>query len=369
MKKFVVIVLLIVLGLALWFWWTHRNPSAEAPSEPAATTTVEVAPLAEQEIAETLEAFGVIVAAPSSEQVSVAAFDGIVRHVAVAPGARVAAGDVLVELSPSPDAQLALSSARSTAVMADKIRADTERRFELNLATRPDLQAAQQAAGEARLKVTSLEARGSGGDARVVAITSGVVSKLDAMAGSWVSAGTALATVTGENALEARLGLEPDDAARVAAGQNVTLVSVSRAGAEPVTTTVREVGRALDATTGAIEVRAAVPSGGRLLLGEHVRATIELQRKAALVVPRQALLPENGRQVFFTIQAGKAVRHEVQPGLTAGNLVEVRSAELQAGDQVVTLGNYELTDGAAVRVAPADVNATAGAPPAETKRP
>ena len=149
----------------------------------------------------------------------------------------------------------------------------------------------------------------------------------------------------------------------------MTLVSASRAGTESVTPTVREVGRALDATTGAIEVRAAVPPGGRFLLGEHVRATIELQRKTALVVPRQALLPENGRQVLFTIKAGRAVRHEVQPGLTAGNLVEVRSAELQAGDQVVTLGNYELTDGAAVRVAPAEANATSGAPPAEAKRP
>lgn len=360
MKKIALILILIVIGTGVWFWWAQRGAATDTPPEPVATATVETTPLAEQEIARTLEAFGVVVAAPSGEHAAVAAFDGIVRRVAIAVGTRVAVGDVLVELAPSPDAQLALTSARSAAASAEKTRADTQRRFDLNLATRPDLQASEQAAQEAQLKVTSLEARGSGGDGRVLAITAGVVSKLDAVAGTWVSAGTALVTVTGEERLEVRLGLEPADEASVAPGQPVRVVSANRRGSESVAAKVREVGHVLDPTTGAIDLRASVPPGAPLLLGEHVKATIELQRKTALVAPRRALLLDGDRRVLFTIKAGKAMRHEVQAGLSEEDLVEVSGADLHPGDQVVTLGNYELEDGMAVQIAaeprPADAS-------------
>jgi hypothetical protein len=92
------------------------------------------------------------------------------------------------------------------------------------------------------------------------------------------------------------------------------------------------------------------------MLGEHVRAVIEVRKKeSALVVPRSAVLPdEDNKQVLFTVKAGKAVRHEVDVGITAGDLVEVTASGLNAGDAVVTLGNYELTDGMSIQAAEKD---------------
>jgi hypothetical protein len=44
----------------------------------------------------------------------------------------------------------------------------------------------------------------------------------------------------------------------------------------------------------------------------------------------------------------KAVKHNVRVGIQTPNDVEILSPDLKAGDEVVTVGNYELTDGAIV---------------------
>jgi hypothetical protein len=136
----------------------------------------------------------------------------------------------------------------------------------------------------------------------------------------------------------------------------VTLQSTQQDDPDPVTSTVRVVGGVLNPTTGAADVRVSVPRAAPFMLGEHVRAVIEVRKKeAALVVPRSAVLPdEDNKQVLFTVKDGKAVRHEVDVGITAGDLVEVTASGLNAGDAVVTLGNYELTDGMSIQAAEKD---------------
>jgi membrane fusion protein (multidrug efflux system) len=121
----------------------------------------------------------------------------------------------------------------------------------------------------------------------------------------------------------------------------VRLISANRADAEPVVSAVRGTGGMIDAVTGAAEVRVPVPAGSALLLGEHVKASIELAKKETLVAPRQAVLPDDDKTILYTVKAGKAVRHEVTVGITAGDLVEVSGPGLQPGDAAVTLGNYE----------------------------
>jgi len=166
-----------------------------------------------------------------------------------------------------------------------------------------------------------------------------------------VPAGTALATVTADGRLEARLGVEVSEAALVHSGQPVTLISASRSDLAPASSQVRLAGHALDAATGAAEVRVPVPPGAAILLGEHLRGVIELERKEALVAPRSAVLPAGDRFVLYTVKGGKAVRHEVKTGLASGDLVEVIGEGLQEGDVVVTLGNYELSDDLPVETA------------------
>ena len=350
MKKILIfLIVATILGLG-WYFLKHRSTATaeEEAAKPAAK--VETALLQEEPIAQSIEVFGVVAAAPSGDRVTAAPYDCVVQKIYVGVGTTVAAGDVLLEIGPSPDTKLAFDSARSLLALATKALAATQERYDLKLATGQELLTAQQAAEDARLKANSFAARGLGGDGRIVASAAGVVSKLEVFAGAHTPLGTALVTVATGGELEARLGVEAADVSAVEAGQPVTLESSNRAGAEKFSSTVRTVGAALDAATGAAEVRVAVPAGATLLLGERVRAEIEIKKKAsALVVPRSAVLPDDDKQVLFIVKAGKAVKHEVKTGLTTDDLVEVTGEGLQAGDVVVTLGNYELEDGMGIQ--------------------
>ena len=69
-----------------------------------------------------------------------------------------------------------------------------------------------------------------------------------------------------------------------------------------------------------------------------------------MIVPRSAVLPEEDHYILFTIKDGRAQEHTVRVGLENEKDVEVIANDLQAGEPVVTLGNYELKDGMAVKV-------------------
>src|SRR3954468_22521832 len=106
MKKVLISLVLVALLAVGWYWFKHRGaaPAADEETKPAAK--VEVTPLKEQSIAQTIEVFGVVAAAPSADETRSVAFDSMVRKLYVAVGSTVAAGDVLMEIEPSPDARL-----------------------------------------------------------------------------------------------------------------------------------------------------------------------------------------------------------------------------------------------------------------------
>ena len=349
MKKILIFLLVAGALVAAWFLFRKSSATPDEETKTPSVARVETTLLRNQEIAQTVTAFGVVAPSPSGDLVITAPFDCLIRKVHVVPGARVAAGDVLLEISPTPDAQLQLDAARSALSLAGKALAAAQERYDLKLATSQELLAAPQAELDARQKLTSFENRGLGAEGRITAAAAGVVSKLDLSAGALATAGTALVTVTGESQLEVRLGVEAAETAQIHAGQTVTLFSANRNDAQPINSTVRITGSNLDALTGAAEVRVPVPAGALLLLGEHVKAAVEVMKKTALVVPRSAVLPAEGKYELYTVKNGRAVRHEIAPGIGAGDLVEVSSADLHAGDIVVRLGNYELTDGMAVQ--------------------
>ena len=233
-------VLLILLGLGgAWYWFAHREAAADESSEARPAARVEVAPLARQTIARTLDAFGVVGSGPSSDVAISAPFDCVVRVVHGSVGSRVAAGDVLLEIEPNPESSLAVASARTALTLADQTLAATQERYDLKLTTSQDLFSAKQAAADARLKVASFETRGLGGDGKIAAPAAGVISKLDLPAGALVPTGTVLVTVASADRLEARLGVEIAQLAQVKPGQPVTLVSANRPDVPPVAATVR----------------------------------------------------------------------------------------------------------------------------------
>ncbi|HYZ74919.1 MAG TPA: hypothetical protein VE641_17700, partial [Chthoniobacterales bacterium] len=120
----------------------------------------------------------------------------------------------------------------------------------------------------------------------------------------------------------------------------------------PIRGQVRLVTHEVDPATGLVEVFVSInpEQHPHLLIGAYVRGEIETRKDEALVVPKSAVLPEGDDFYLFTVADKKAVRHTVKLGIQTTTEVEVLSPDLKAGDEVVTVGNYELTDGATVEV-------------------
>ena len=135
MKK--VLLFLFVVGVAAaWFWFKPAAAeSTEETKQPVAR--IKTAVLKKQMIAQTIQAFGVVAAAPSGDQVIIAPSDCLIGKILVTPGTRVAAGDVLLEVVPTPDAKLQLDSARSAFALAHQTLQAMQEHYDLKLANRP----------------------------------------------------------------------------------------------------------------------------------------------------------------------------------------------------------------------------------------
>ena len=350
MKKIVVVLALVAVAVGAWLLFRHKSAAA-ADEETKPVAQIQVAPLQKQEISQTVPAFGVVEAAPTGGHSITLGYDCVVKAIPAGIGSRVAAGDTILEVAPTPDAQMQLDSARSAASLAAKVLDQTKERFDLRLATNQDVLTSQQAAEDAKIKLASLQKRGMSGNGRIAAPEDGIVTKLDWQPGATVPAGTILVVVAGAGHLEAHLAVEASDVSLLQAGQAVTLLPANRPDADPVAATVRLVGASADPATGAVDVRVPLPADSGWFVGERVQGDIEVQKKTALVAPRSAVLPDEDKQILFTVKGDKAVKHEVQTGIASGDLVEVISKDLKPGDSAVSVGNYELEDGMDVQLA------------------
>nr|MDA8161590.1 efflux RND transporter periplasmic adaptor subunit [Desulfobacteraceae bacterium] len=178
----------------------------------------------------------------------------------------------------------------------------------------------------------------------------GLISFVNVQEGAIVADGKPLAGVISQDRLEVRLGVEPNGARRLAAGQKVMLSPVNEPSVRRVEGRVRKISRAVNTATRLVDVFVSLPRSSGYLLGEYIMGKIETASSYGMVVPRSAVLPENGSYVLYTIQGGRAVKRIARIGLESGGVVQVLGGGLKPGDEVVALGNYELKDGMAVKV-------------------
>ena len=174
----------------------------------------------------------------------------------------------------------------------------------------------------------------------------GVVASVPAAQGERLAAGAPVLQLARAGAQRVLLGVEPEDVSRVRPGMTVSVIAVFSAERK-VEGRVAQVFGMINPQTQFVDVLVEVPGGG-LLPGTRVRAEIQLNRQTEWIVPRSAVLRDALGAYIFQVRAGKARRVDVQTGLEQGGLITVQG-NFVANDPVVSLGNYELQDGMAVR--------------------
>lgn len=341
MKRF----LLLLLPLLLASFAARADDDDEKAAN--ATAQVETAVVGERGLAETLPAYGSVKTGPQQLQDVVAARAGEVSEILVLPGQKVRAGETLLKLAAAPENVAAYAQAKSADDFARSSLQRTQTLFDERLATREQLADAERAASDADANLKAQ--RALGGDEAVSELKApadGVVAAIPVHKGERVAENTLLLSFEGGGDSYAELGVNPEDSQQLHVGMAVRLTPVF--GGAAFEAKLTQVGGRVDDASGLVNLSVRLPAAAHLLPGAAVRGAIVLRAVQSLAVPRSAVLQDDAGAYLFVVKGKTAHRVAVQIGIEDGDWIGVSGA-LKAGDQVVTLGNYELADGMAVR--------------------
>ena len=323
---------------------------AKQGTDDATVTGVGTAVVTQEAFSQTVNAIGTIGARPGRYAALSAPGPTRVARIFAVAGQRVHKGDPLVEFEHAPfDA--AAQSAAATLANAERAYARAQRLVTAGILPQKD--ADQAGADLAAAQSASVTARRAQELATLHAPLTGVVTRMTAVMGASVDQSQTLIEVADPTALDVLFNVSPAEAARIHAGDTLSLKSGESAGADDLgAAAITSVAVAVDSASRAVAVRARVTrtTARALRIGESVAGHIVTGVHAnAVVIPIEALVPDGeGFRVYVVDSAGIAHTRLVRVGARSETRAEI-TAGLAAGETVVTTGAYGLTDSAKVR--------------------
>lgn len=321
----------------------------------------------------------------------VAKASGVLLKLYVEEGDHVKAGQLLAQIDPSSASnQLAQSAAQLRKAQTTYDRA--EKAIAKQLIPKAeydqdkyDMQAQAAATRGAQLQVSWT---------RITAPISGVISKRMVKQGNLVQANQAVFHIVDMDPLTATLNVPEREIGTLKTGQPVKL-GVDALPGKDFSGEIQRIAPVIDANSGTFRVTCLFDNNvaGNEMLRPGMFGRIDIvydQRRDALVIPRSALIDEDGETAVFVVEQGVAKpksddkskshpggaiaaetnklatptlvakRRTVKIGYVDGDRVEIRSG-LKAGERVITLGRDAVRDGSDVQVlasSAADTNAT-----------
>ena len=236
---------------------------------------------------------------------------------------------------------------------ASQVEVDSAELQYLSAAAQRDSTLAQLEAGVQNAKsgyeqlVLAMENIDSQGN--VIAPVDGVLASLTASEGSLVSPNYAVAVIDGAEQMKVSVMVSEALVPKIAIGDTVK-VNVNAADAS-FDGTVRSAEKAANMQTKLYTVTVTVPAEVEgLLNGMFADVTFYTAvSEGAVAVPTDAILTSGETQYVFVVENGTARQVEVTTGLNSSGVTEITSG-LEAGVQLVTVGQQYLTDGDAVRI-------------------
>lgn len=342
----------VALALVCAGWAIYESKHDAAPGNFAggfsdagrsqAPTPVLTAAATERVLQIGLEAIGTAVA---NEAVNITSkTTNIITSIRFSDGQVVKAGDVLVELDRgTAEADLAAANAAF-----EESRSQFQRSREL-LATQA-LSRSQHEQLEATMK--SNEARVAAARARLAdtyirAPFAGRVGLRRVSLGALINPGTLITTLDDISTIKVDFAVPEMQVGALKAGQTVEARTTAYPGRR-FTGSVVSVDSRVDPSTRSVIVRASVPNRDAALKpGMFLTVALSQNERPALVIPEEALVPEQARQFVYVVQGPVVAKREVTLGRREPGFVEI-TAGLSPGDRVVVEGTLKLRDGAPV---------------------
>ena len=333
------------------------TPAADAAAQPV--VAVQTIRVQRAEIAQSVRAFGIVAASASNLTTINLPYLARIVQMRVQSGQSVTRGTPLFVVQADPAAVLAVTQARSAVTLAQGELARSQSLYDKGLATQSQLASARKAADDTQQALVAQNQTGVvNGNKVIAAPLDGVVLQLSAAQGDQVQAGAAILQLASGNRGDARanvmLGVEPSDAGAIHAGDALTLRGLSAVLAKTSATgRVVLVGAAVNQQSQLVDIGANVPLGqSPFIPGTRVSADIATRTGTHWIVPRAAILKDDqGAYVFQITSQNKARRVAVTTRVENGERYGV-DGPIDAAQPLVVSGNYELTDGMAVRTSP-----------------
>jgi RND family efflux transporter MFP subunit len=314
---------------------------------------VQTIPLRQQLLSDTVSGFGTVAA--SEEATANISFPhaGQIIELDVRAGEKVRAGQQLAIVTSDPATQLNYRNATAALEFAQKDLERTKTLLAQHLATNAQVAAAQKALEDARAAVATERRLGNDQPTRAAtAPFDGVVSQIMVAPGDRAAANTALMKlVRTDRGTTIMVGLTPENANRVKPGMMAQVSPVLGDAASPLVGSVQQISGTLSAATKLVDAWVDVTSTSPALVpGAAASVTIVLASHSGWVVPRAAVLRNGNTSYVFQVAGTRAKQVMVTTGIETDEWTEV-GGPLDPSLEVVTLGNYELHDGMAIREA------------------
>lgn len=320
-------------------------PEAEQTPQPATRgpVSVVVATATVEPMGIEIEAVGTAEANQSVQITSKAS--NVVTALRFDEGAQVRQGDVLAEMD---DAQAKAELAEAEAALVDSRGQYNRSR---DLAKRQAVSMADLDRVEATLKADEARvaaARAKLADTVVRAAFPGRTGFRQVSVGSFVSPGTPITTLDDTSVIKLDFTVPETYLYVLKRGLPVTATSTGLPDRQ-FTGTVTTLESRIDPVTRSIKVRAEIPNpDGTLLPGMFMTVKLHGDVVPTLLVPEEAIVPEQGRAYVFVVHDHVVERREVHTGKRRPGQVEIVDG-LREHETVVIEGSQNVRDGTVVQ--------------------
>jgi len=349
MKKLTIIVLLATLTIAglIGARLVSNKKKIDEKNKPVvvsnAAIPVTVVEVTEDTVSQSLLKTGNLI--PFRETSIMATSQGQVLKVNYELGSHVSQGATLIQI----DNKLNELALQATQLNIEKLKKDVTRyntlyagnattELQLNQ-TKYDYESAVNKAEQIRKQIL---------DATVKAPISGRIVKKDIEVGEFVNAGTVLGTILDVSRLKVQVMVNEKDVYQLREGQKVKVSADVLSGKVYAGQVSYIAPRGNDEHSYPVEI--TVSNAGPLKAGTFVNVDFsQKSNERSLQIPRIALVESVKNPYVYVVNQNKALQRKITIGRELGDNIEVLGG-LQSGDQVVTTGQLNLTDGKAVQI-------------------
>ena len=337
---------LVLVGGAWYLFAGSKPPAAGAQSAQGGARTVAVitAHAVKKEFAHEVQALGTLRA---NESVDITAkVADRVAAIHFNEGQQVRKGDVLIELD-NTEARADLAAAEAAASDSRSQYKRSQELYQTKALSEAQLDQLQATllANEARVAA----ARSRLADRVITAPFNGRVGLRNVSLGGLVSPGGVITTLDDLSIVKLDFSVPEVFLSTLQPGLSVEARSTAYSS-DSFTGRVASVDTRVDPTTRAVTIRALIDNkDGRLRPGMFMTVKLVRPEGQALMLPEQAIVPENDQHYVYVVADGRAQKREIKIGRRRPGEVEVLQG-LTADEGVVIDGTLNLRDGVPVKV-------------------